>query len=61
MPFKQQQVSAEAPTQDLVQMAMRINLEAGSVHAWLFLKRHGFRDEEIFNLLLHTPTLRVVH
>lgn len=53
--------SAEFETQDIVQIAMRINVEAGSIHAWIFLKQNGFRDEEIMNLLRHTPSLRVVH
>ncbi len=52
---------ADFASQDLIQIAMRINLEAGSIHAWIFLKKNGFQDEEIANLLRHTPTLRVVH
>lgn len=47
--------------QDIVQIAMRINVEAGSIHAWIFLKQNGFRDEEIMNLLRHTPALQLVH
>lgn len=46
--------------EDVVQVAMRINVEAGSIHAWVFLKKNGFRDDEIMNLLRHTPVLRVV-
>lgn len=53
--------TAEFETQDIVQIAMRINVEAGSIHAWIFLKQNGFRDDEIMNLLRHTPSLRVVH
>lgn len=51
---------ADFESQDIVQIAMRINVEAGSIHAWIFLKKNGFRDEEIMNLLRHTPTLRLV-
>jgi len=51
----------EFGTPDIVQIAMRINVEAGSIHAWIFLKQNGFRDEEIMNLLRHTPALQVVH
>ena len=53
--------AAQAGWQDIVQIAMRINVEAGSIHAWIFLKQNGFRDEEIMNLLRHTPALQVVH
>jgi len=53
--------SADFGSQDIVQIAMRINVEAGSIHAWIFLKQNGFRDEEIMNLLRHTPALQVVH
>lgn len=53
--------AAVSTPQDIVQIAMRIDVEAGSIHAWIFLKQNGFRDEEIVNLLRHTPALRVVH
>lgn len=53
--------AADFASQDVVQIAMRINIEAGSIHAWIFLKKNGFQDEEIANLLRHTPMLRVVH
>ena len=53
--------AADFASQDVVQIAMRINVEAGSIHAWVFLKKNGFQDEEIANLLRHMPTLRVVH
>jgi hypothetical protein len=53
--------ATEFGTPDIVQIAMRINVEAGSIHAWIFLKQNGFRDEEIMNLLRHTPALQVVH
>ena len=53
--------AADFGSQDIVQIAMRINVEAGSIHAWIFLKQNGFRDEEIMNLLRHTPALQVVH
>jgi hypothetical protein len=61
MKIRTELASAEFETQDIVQIAMRINVEAGSIHAWIFLKQNGFRDDEIMNLLRHTPTLRVVH
>jgi hypothetical protein len=51
----------ESPAPDVIQIAMQINREAGSVHAWLFLKRQGMSDEVIYNLLLHKPSLAVVH
>lgn len=54
-------VAADFMSQEIVQIAMRINVEAGSIHAWIFLKQNGFRDDEIMNLLRHTPALRVVH
>ncbi|XLZ67751.1 hypothetical protein ABT364_14405 [Massilia sp. SR12] len=53
--------AADFAAQDVVQIAMRINIEAGSIHAWIFLKKNGFRDEEIADLLRHTPTLHLVH
>ncbi len=53
--------AAEFTSQDVIQIAMRINVEAGSIHAWIFLKQNGFRDDEIMNLLRHTPALRLVH
>lgn len=53
--------ATEFASQDVVQIAMRINVEAGSIHAWIFLKQNGFADEEIVNLLRHTPALRAVH
>lgn len=56
-----QLATADSETQDVVQLAMRINVEAGSIHAWIFLKQNGFRDEEIVNLLRHTPALQLVH
>lgn len=61
MKIRTELASAEFETQDIVQIAMRINVEAGSIHAWIFLKQNGFRDEEIMNLLRHTPALQVVH
>jgi len=61
MKIRTKLASAEFETQDIVQIAMRINVEAGSIHAWFFLKQNGFRDDEIMNLLRHTPSLRVVH
>ncbi|MGW8390660.1 hypothetical protein [Pseudoduganella sp. HUAS MS19] len=61
MKIRTELAAAEFETQDIVQIAMRINVEAGSIHAWIFLKQNGFRDEEIMNLLRHTPSLRVVH
>jgi hypothetical protein len=61
MKIRTELASAEFETQDIVQIAMRINVEAGSIHAWIFLKQNGFRDDEIMNLLRHTPSLRVVH
>ncbi len=61
MKIRTELATAEFETQDIVQIAMRINVEAGSIHAWIFLKQNGFRDDEIMNLLRHTPTLRVVH
>jgi hypothetical protein len=51
----------EAPAPDMVQVAMQINREAGSVHAWMFLKRQGMSDEAIFRLLQHKPSLALVH
>jgi len=53
--------SADFAAQDVIQIAMRINVEAGSIHAWIFLKKNGFGDDEIMNLLRHTPALHVVH
>lgn len=53
--------AADFESQDIIQTAMRIDVEAGSVHAWIFLKQHGFRDDEIMNLLRHTPALYAVH
>jgi hypothetical protein len=53
--------AAVSTPQDIVQIAMRIDVEAGSIHAWIFLKQNGFRDDEIVNLLRHTPALHVVH
>lgn len=53
--------AADFAAQDVIQIAMRINIEVGSIHAWVFLKKNGFRDEEIAKLLRHTPTLRLVH
>ncbi len=53
--------AAESTSQDIVQIAMRIDVEAGSIHAWIFLKQNGFQDDEIVNLLRHTPALHVVH
>jgi hypothetical protein len=61
MKIRTELAAAQFETQDIVQIAMRINVEAGSIHAWIFLKQNGFRDDEIMNLLRHTPTLRVVH
>jgi hypothetical protein len=61
MKIRTELVAAQFETQDIVQIAMRINVEAGSIHAWIFLKQNGFRDDEIMNLLRHTPSLRVVH
>jgi len=61
MKIRTELAAADFETQDIVQIAMRINVEAGSIHAWIFLKRNGFRDDEIMNLLRHTPSLRVVH
>ncbi|WP_426169083.1 hypothetical protein [Pseudoduganella sp. R-34] len=61
MKIRTELAAAQFETQDIVQIAMRINVEAGSIHAWIFLKQNGFRDEEIMNLLRHTPSLRVVH
>ena len=61
MKIRTELATAEFETQDIVQIAMRINVEAGSIHAWIFLKQNGFRDDEIMNLLRHTPSLRVVH
>lgn len=56
-----QPAATEFGTPDIVQIAMRINVEAGSIHAWIFLKQNGFQDDEIMNLLRHTPALQVVH
>lgn len=53
--------AVDVASQDVIQIAMRINVEAGSIHAWIFLKKNGFQDDEIANLLRHTPTLRLVH
>jgi hypothetical protein len=61
MKIRTELAAAQFETQDIVQIAMRINVEAGSIHAWIFLKQNGFRDDEIMNLLRHTPSLRVVH
>jgi len=61
MKIRTELAAADFETQDIVQIAMRINVEAGSIHAWIFLKQNGFRDDEIMNLLRHTPSLRVVH
>lgn len=61
MKNKTELAAADCESRDVVQIAMRINIEAGSIHAWIFLKKNGFRDEEIANLLRHTPTLRLVH
>lgn len=61
MKIRTELAAAEFETQGIVQIAMRINVEAGSIHAWIFLKQNGFRDDEIMNLLRHTPSLRVVH
>ncbi|WP_342118801.1 hypothetical protein [Pseudoduganella sp. OTU4001] len=61
MKTRTQLATAENTTQDIVQIAMRINVEAGSIHAWIFLKQNGFHDDEIVNLLRHTPALHVVH
>ncbi|MCE3263236.1 MAG: hypothetical protein K0R43_2315 [Pseudoduganella sp.] len=61
MNTRTQLAATEFASQDVIQIAMRINVEAGSIHAWIFLKRNGFEDEEIVNLLRHTPALRVVH
>jgi hypothetical protein len=61
MKTRTQLATADFLSQDIIQIAMRINVEAGSIHAWIFLKQNGFRDEEIMNLLRHTPALQVVH
>lgn len=61
MKTRTQLATAEVTSLDVVQIAMRINVEAGSIHAWIFLKQNGFQDEEIVNLLRHTPELRLVH
>lgn len=61
MKIRTELAAADFETQDIVQIAMRINVEAGSIHAWIFLKQNGFRDDEIMNLLRHTPSLRIVH
>lgn len=61
MKMRTELAATECATPDIVQIAMRINVEAGSIHAWIFLKQNGFQDEEIMNLLRHTPALQVVH
>lgn len=61
MKMRTELAATESGTPDIVQIAMRINVEAGSIHAWIFLKQNGFQDEEIMNLLRHTPALQVVH
>ena len=61
MKIRTEPAATDFGSQDIVQIAMRINVEAGSIHAWIFLKQNGFRDEEIMNLLRHTPVLQVVH
>lgn len=61
MKTRTQLATAEVSALDVVQIAMRINVEAGSIHAWIFLKQNGFQDEEIVNLLRHTPELHLVH
>ncbi|WP_426341467.1 hypothetical protein ACN9MZ_06855 [Pseudoduganella sp. S-14] len=61
MKIRTELAATQFETRDIVQIAMRINVEAGSIHAWIFLKQNGFRDEEIMNLLRHTPSLHVVH
>ena len=61
MKIRTEPAATDFGSQDIVQIAMRINVEAGSIHAWIFLKQNGFRDDEIMNLLRHTPSLRVVH